>query len=218
MAEVIRASETGALERAVEVLRAGGLVAFPTDTVYGVAAHGFLPQAVERLYQVKQRPADRPIPLLLADLGDMEQVVSCVPEVARELARLFWPGPLSLVLPRHPHVPDVVVAGGDSVAIRIPDHPVPQRLARMLQAPLAATSANRSGGPDTVVAQEVLKQIGEAIDLIVDGGACPGGVPSTVLDLTTDPPRLLRKGPITRAMLAEVLPEVQVVEHERGQV
>ncbi len=212
MTEVIAASAPEALERAVRTLKAGGLVAFPTDTVYGVAAHGFQGQAVERLYEVKGRPASRPIPLLLADLDDLSVVARDVPAVAYELARLFWPGPLSLVLPRHPRVPDEVVAGGDSVAVRIPDHPIPQRLARMLQAPLATTSANRSGAPDAITAQEVVEQIGDTIELVIDGGACPGGVPSTVLDLTADPPRLLRRGPITRAMLAEVLPEVQVVE------
>ncbi len=216
MAEIVLASDSEALDealdRAAQVLRTNGLVAFPTDTVYGVAAHAFSPQAVERIYQAKGRPTDRPIPLLLADPEDMELVAREIPQMAWDLAELFWPGPLTLVLPAHPRVPKPVIAGGDSVAVRIPDHLIPQGLARLLHAPLATTSANRSGEPDAVTAQEVDEQIGPNIDLILDGGPCPGGVPSTVLDLTTDPPRLLRPGPITRTMLAEVLPYLHPVE------
>ncbi len=208
MAETVLASAPDALDRAVGVLRSGGLVAFPTDTVYGVAAHAFIPRAVERLYQVKGRPRDKPIPLLLADPEDLEMVALEISSLARELAQLFWPGPLSLVLACHPRVPKEVVAGGNSVAVRIPDHPIPQNLARLLRAPLATTSANRSGGPDAITAQEVAHQIGTDIELIIDGGPCPGGVPSTVLDLTASPPRMLRQGPITRAMLADVAPDI----------
>ncbi|HEY64544.1 MAG TPA: threonylcarbamoyl-AMP synthase [Caldilineae bacterium] len=219
MAEILSVTTPEALDevldRAVEVLRSGGLVAFPTDTVYGVAAHAFVPKAVARIYEAKRRPIDRAIPLLLADPEDMEAVAKEIPPLAWELARLFWPGPLTLVLPVHHRVPKEVVAGGDTVAVRIPDHMIPQGLARLLHAPLATTSANRSGGPDAITAQEVMDQIGADIDLILDGGPCPGGVPSTVLDLTTDPPRLLRQGPITRTMLADVLPDVCPLEENR---
>ncbi|MCD6291780.1 MAG: threonylcarbamoyl-AMP synthase [Anaerolineae bacterium] len=217
MGEIVSASAPDALERAMVILRSGGVVAFPTDTVYGVGVHAFVPAAVARLYQVKRRPTDRPIPILLADPEDMEMVARDISPLAWELARLFWPGPLSLVLPRHPRVPDEVVAGGNSVAVRIPDHMIPQRLARLLHAPLAASSANLSGGPNASTAQEVMEQIGQEIDLVIDGGPCPGGVPSTILDLTSDPPRLLRQGPITRAMLADVIPQLCPVKFLRDE-
>jgi L-threonylcarbamoyladenylate synthase len=203
LAEILTAAAPDALDRAIAILLAGGLIAFPTDTVYGVAAHAFLPQAVARLYPAKGRPSDKAIPLLLADPQDLAMVVSLVPPLAQELAQRFWPGPLTLVLPCHDRVPREVTAGGGSVAVRIPDHAVPRDLARRLGAPLAATSANRSGAADAVTAAEVAQQIGDHIDLILDGGACPGGVPSTVLDLTAVPPRILRPGPITEAMLGD---------------
>lgn len=211
MGEVIKVSQPGAIEKAVEVLQRGGVVAFPTDTVYGVAAHGLMASAVARLFQVKGRPLDRAIPLLLADPQDLDQVARDIPPLARELADLFWPGPLSLVLWAKPDLPPEVTAGGQTVAVRIPDHDVPQELARLLGAPLAATSANRSGGTESSTAEEVLRQIGDAVDIIVDGGPCPGGVPSTVLDLTTDPPRILRQGPVTHAMLVDLIPHVRLV-------
>lgn len=185
------------MEKAVEVLRQGGLVAFPTDTVYGVGAQAFDAQAVRRLYQAKERPGDRAIPLLLADVADLPAVVETVPPLAGRLAARFWPGPLTLVLRKRPVVPDVVTAGGDSVAVRVPDHPVARGLIAALGTPLAATSANRSGQPDPVTAEEVLTQLGGHIDLILDGGPCPGGVPSTVLDLTVSPPAVLRPGPVS---------------------
>ncbi|MDH7485040.1 MAG: L-threonylcarbamoyladenylate synthase [Anaerolineae bacterium] len=194
---IIPADHPEAVEKAVEVLRRGGLVAFPTDTVYGVGAPAFDAQAVTRLYQAKERPGDKAIPLLLADVADLPAVVESIPLLAERLAARFWPGPLTLVLRKRPVVPDVVTAGGDSVAVRVPDHPVARGLIAALGAPLAATSANRSGQPDPVTAEEVLTQLGGRVDLILDGGPCPGGVPSTVLDLTVSPPAVLRPGPVS---------------------
>jgi len=202
---VLPAYDTEAILEAVEVLRRGGLVAFPTDTVYGVAAHGFQAQAIERLYEAKIRPRDKAIPLLLAGVEDLSRVARQVSEAARRLAERFWPGGLTLVLPRAEDLPPVLTAGGDSVAVRVPDHPVALRLIRDVGAPLATTSANLSGGPDPVTAEDVLRQLGGRIELILDGGACPGGVPSTVLDLTADPPRVLREGPVSREALSETL-------------
>ena len=202
---VLSADSDEALARAVEVLARGGLVAFPTDTVYGVGAHGLDPQAILRLYYAKQRPRSKPIALLIADEEQLNHVVQAVPPKAARLAARFWPGPLTLVFPKHARVPDVLTAGGDAVAVRMPDHPVTLRLIRMLGAPLAASSANRSGHPDPVTAEEVVRELGEEVDLVLDGGRCPGGVPSTVVDLTVDPPVVLRVGPISEEDIARVL-------------
>jgi len=202
---VLSVKDADALHKATMILKEGGLVAFPTDTVYGVGAHAFLPHAVERIYQAKERPREKAIPLLLARPEDMEQVAHGIPPLAWLLARRFWPGGLTLVLPRKPVVPDVV-SGGPTVAVRVPDHPVPLALIGALGAPLAATSANLSGHPSPVTAEEVMVELGGRIELLLDGGACPGGVPSTILDLTTDPPALLRAGAIPLAALEEITP------------
>jgi len=185
-----------AIAVAARILAGGGLVAFPTDTVYGVGTHAFQPDAVERIYAAKIRPRDKAIPILLARVGDLSLVTEGITEAARLLAEKFWPGGLTLVLPKKANVPDVVSAGGPTVAVRVPDHPVPLALIAALGAPLAATSANLSGRPSPVTAQEVETELGGRIELILDGGRCPGGVPSTVLDLTTDPPTILRAGAI----------------------
>ena len=201
---IIPADHPEAVERAVEVLQRGGLVAFPTDTVYGVGAQAFDAQAVARLYEAKERPGSKAIPLLLADVADLAAVAEPIPPLAERLAARFWPGPLTLVLRRRAVVPDVVTAGGDGVAVRVPDHRVARALIAALGAPLAASSANRSGQPSPVTAAEVMAQLGGRIDLILDGGQCPGGVPSTVLDLTTRPPAVLRPGPVSAEEIEQV--------------
>ncbi len=185
-----------AIDAATRILAEGGLVAFPTDTVYGVGAHAFQPDAVERIYTAKFRPRDKAIPILLAQADDLALVAEGITETAWLLAERFWPGGLTLVLPKKANVPDVVSAGGPTVAVRVPDHPVPVALIAALGAPLAATSANLSGRPSPVTAQEVEAELGGRIELILDGGRCPGGIPSTVLDLTTYPPTILRAGAI----------------------
>ena len=206
--KVLPASEE-AIGVAVRVLAEGGLVAFPTDTVYGVGAHAFQPDAVERIYVAKIRPRDKAIPILLAQPDDLVLVAEGITETAWLLAEKFWPGGLTLVLPKKANVPDVVSASGPTVAVRVPDHPVPLALIAALGAPLAATSANLSGHPSPITAQEVEAELGGRIELILDGGRCPGGVPSTVLDLTTEPPTVLRAGAIgaeeIKATLANVL-------------
>ncbi len=196
--------DPGALERAAELLRRGELVAFPTDTVYGVGANAFLERAVERLFRVKKRPVDLPIPLLLSEETVMETVCIDIPPVAWRLAARFWPGGLSLVLVRSQMVPDAVTAGGSTVAVRVPDYPSLRELTRRLGAPLAATSANLHGQPPPVTADEVESVLGGCIPLLLDGGACPGGVASTVLDLTVQPHAILRPGPILAAELASI--------------
>ena len=200
-----------AIATAARILAEGGLVAFPTDTVYGVGAHVFQPDAVERIYVAKIRPRDKAIPILLARADDLPLVAEGITETAWLLAERFWPGGLTLVLPRKDNVPDIVSAGGPTVAVRVPDHPVFLALIAALGAPLAGTSANLSGRPSPVTAQEVEAELGGRIELILDGGRCPGGTPSTVLDLTADPPTILRAGAIgveeIEAALSKRLPK-----------
>lgn len=200
-------ADDAAIGRAAELLLAGELVAFPTDTVYGVGAHGLRPEAVERLYKAKARPRDKPIAFLLATPEDICTVARDIPDAVWLLARRFWPGGLTLVLPKRSIVPEVVTAGGPSVAVRLPDHPVTQALILALEAPLAATSANLSGHPDAITADEVLRELGDRVTLILDGGRCPGGVPSTVVDLTASPPAILRVGAIPAEDIWTVLKE-----------
>ena len=200
------AEAPGAVDRAVETLLRGEVIAFPTDTVYGIGAHAFLPQAVAQLYAVKERPGGMAIPLLLSGAEALPLVCVDIPALAWEIAGRFWPGALSLVLRRTPAVPDAVTAGGPTVAVRVPDHPLVRELCRRLGAPLAATSANRHGWPPPVAAGEVQAALAGRIPLILDGGPCPGGVASTLLDLTVSPPAILRPGPVTADQLAPFIP------------
>ena len=216
----VLSAEKEAIGVAVRILAQGGLVAFPTDTVYGVGAHAFQPDAVERIYAAKIRPRDKAIPILLAQADDLALITERITEAAWLLAERFWPGGLTLVLPRKANVPDVVSAGGPTVAVRVPDHPVVQALMAALGAPLAATSANLSGHPSPATAQEVEAELGGRVELILDGGRCPGGVPSTVLDLTTDPPAILRAGAIAgeeiEAALAVSIQTSEVLTADSG--
>jgi L-threonylcarbamoyladenylate synthase len=207
MVHTVRLSATapGVLDRAVDALEHGEVIAFPTDTVYGVGGHAFLPRAVARLYAVKRRPPGRAIPLLLPGVAALQDVCVDVPAVAWDLAERFWPGGLSLVLRRSPAVPDAVAAGGATVAVRVPDHALVRTLCKRVGAPLAATSANLHDGPAPISAGDVETALGGRISLILDGGPCAGGVASTVLDLTSTPPAILRAGPITAEQLAAVV-------------
>jgi L-threonylcarbamoyladenylate synthase len=208
MADTVRIAtdDPTALERAANVLQHGGVIAFPTDTVYGLGAHAFLTEAIADLYRIKGRPAHLPIPLLLPDAAAMRTVCNSIPAVAWQLARRFWPGGLSLVLPKAPQLPEILVAHGNSVAVRVPEQDLVRRLCRQMGAPLAATSANRHGQPAPVTADEVEAKLTASIPLLLDGGRCPGGMASTVLDLTVAPAVILRSGPITRVQLAAILP------------
>jgi L-threonylcarbamoyladenylate synthase len=189
------------LPLAYEILKGGGLVAFPTDTVYGLGALAFDGLAVESLYVAKDRPAEKAIPVLIADLEDLAKVSPEAPQIALELAARFWPGPLTLVVPKHPDLPESVSATS-TVGVRLPDHPVARALLR-LAGPLAVTSANLSGQPSPTTAQEVLAQLDGRIPLILDGGRTPGGVPSTVVDCTGTDLQILREGPISKDEILE---------------
>lgn len=198
-----------AVTQAAEMLLQGKLIVFPTDTVYGIGAHAFRPEAVAEIFAVKGRPANVPIPLLLADPAAMEMVCIDIPAVAWEIADRFWPGGLSLVLRRAPTVPNVVTAGGPSVAVRVPNHSAVREICRRLNAPIAATSANRHGQPAAVTAEQAEAELGEWVPLLLDGGTCPGGMASTVLDLTVSPPAVLRSGPISAEALYAMLSNSQ---------
>ncbi|HEY75520.1 MAG TPA: threonylcarbamoyl-AMP synthase [Thermoflexia bacterium] len=201
--EVIRASEKGAVERAAEVLRDGGLVVFPTDTVYGLAAHPGDRQAVARIYEAKGRNTSRPIALLLSDLEHLP-TVAVLPDPILPLTRRFWPGGLTLVLPKTEAVPPVV-SPGPTVGVRIPDLDLARAIIRAAGGVLAVTSANLSGQPAALTAQEALEQLEGRVELIVDGGPCQGGVPSTVVDCTVWPPAILREGAIPETEIQAAL-------------
>lgn len=202
--------ETGAIDAAAAVLRAGGLVAFPTETVYGLGADATRSEAVAGIFRAKGRPADNPLIVHVADFGGLDPLVSEVPPSAHLLRELFWPGPLTLVLPRSELVPDVVTAGLSTVAVRMPSHPVALALIRRAGVPVAAPSANVSGRPSPTSAAHVIEDLAGRVDLIIDGGDTDVGVESTVLDLTTDPPTLLRPGGVTHEELCQVLGRVAV--------
>lgn len=201
--KILPAQDPASIQKAVELLRQGSLVAFPTDTVYGVGALPLHPQAIARLYDVKGRSQEKAIPILLGGAADLEGMASQVSEMARRLARRFWPGPLTLVVPKGASLPEEV-SSTPTVGVRMPDHPVALALLRQT-GPLAVTSANLSGMPSSVTAQEVLEQLGGRIPLILDGGHTPGGVSSTVVDCTGPQPRILREGPIRLREILEVL-------------
>ncbi len=179
----------------LELLRRGELVAFPTDTVYGLGALAFKEQAIEGLFAVKGRDIGKAIAVLVGDLADLPIVTGAINEAVRLLAARFWPGPLTLVVPRHPSLPDII-SPNQTIGVRMPDHPIALRLLN-LSGPLAVTSANLSGAASAVTAQEVLAQLGGRIPLILDGGRTPGGQPSTVIDCTGPELVLLRPGPLT---------------------
>ncbi len=201
--EILRADHPVALQHALDILQHGGLVAFPTDTVYGLAALPFQAETVERLYIAKGRNTERAIAILLGDLSQANQVALAVSPMALRLAERFWPGPLTLIVPRLPSLPSALTAN-QTIGVRIPDHPVALALLR-LAGPLAVTSANLTGQGNTVTAQEVYAQLKGRIHLILDGGQAPGGVPSTVLDCTSPEPLVIRAGPISLRQMVEVL-------------
>jgi len=197
------------IEEGISILKQGGVVAFPTDTVYGLGACVDTQRAVERLYQIKQRPRSMALPLLLADTSRISEVAEPVSEVAWLLINNFLPGALTLVLPKSNSVPDIITAGGKTVAIRIPAHPVPVALVEGLGTPIVGTSANLSGKPSSLTADEVYYQFGDRVDLVINGGRCPSGKESTIVDVTGKIPVILRQGAISREDLKRVCEIIQ---------
>ncbi|MGH2521264.1 MAG: L-threonylcarbamoyladenylate synthase [Anaerolineales bacterium] len=201
--EVLPASDPNAIRHAADVLRHNGVVAFPTDTVYGVGALVFRTEAVQRLYLIKGRSTDKAIAVLVARNSDLLKVAHELTPCAQKLALKFWPGSLTLVVPKHPRLPEGVSVL-PTVGVRRPDHTVAQKLLE-LTGPLAVTSANRSGEPSPLTAADVLAQLNGRIDLLLDGGSVPGGVPSTVVDCSSATPQILRAGPISAAQIEAAL-------------
>lgn len=197
------------LAAAAEVLRSGGLVAFPTETVYGLGANALDPGAVARIFAAKRRPPDNPLIVHVASTEDLEGLVGAVTPLARALARRWWPGPLTLVLEAAPPIPAVTTGGHPTVAIRVPAHPVALALIEAAGVPLAAPSANRSGRPSPTTAAHVLADLADDVDLVIDGGPCTVGVESTVVDARGDRPVVLREGSISREDL--LVPSAELV-------
>lgn len=195
---------------AADILKNGGLVAIPTETVYGLGANGLDEAAVAKIFEAKGRPQDNPLILHVADAADMEKFCHSIPKAAYALADAFWPGPLTLVLPARDTVPKRTTAGLSTVAVRCPDCDITRSIIRLAGVPVAAPSANISGKPSTTTAQHVLHDHDGRIDAIVDGGSCRVGVESTIVDLTEDRPRLLRPGGITPEQLLEVLGDLVI--------
>jgi L-threonylcarbamoyladenylate synthase len=193
--KLISAHDPQALPLALDILRGGGLVAFPTDTVYGVGSLAFDQAAIASIYVAKNRPLEKAIPILIGDVTDLEKVARDIPDLARRLAARFWPGPLTIVLPKRADLPPAVSAT-DTVGVRVPDHAVARGLLRAA-GPMAVTSANLSGRESPRTAGEALAQLGGRIRLVVDGGETPGGVPSTVVEVAGGEAVILREGPIT---------------------
>ncbi len=200
------------VERGISILRQGGIVAFPTDTVYGLGACASIPQAMERVYKVKERPRNMPLPLLLADMSQITKVAEPVPPIAWLLIHSFLPGALTIVLHKSNSVPDIIAAGGATIAIRIPSHPIPIALVEGLGTPIVGTSANLSGRPSLLTADEVYSQLGDKIDLVIADGRCPGGKESTIVDVTGQTPVVLREGAISEEELKQVCGSITLRE------
>lgn len=204
MTIVLPASDD-AIRQAAAVLRAGGLVAFPTETVYGLGAAAENPRAVAAMFAAKGRPADHPVIVHLAEADQLDRWAAEVPAAARALAAAFWPGPLTMILRRSPLASDLVTGGLPTVGLRVPGHPVAGQLLRALGGAIAAPSANRFGRVSPTTAAHVLEELGGHVDLILDGGSCSVGLESTIVDLTGKQPAVLRPGGISGEQVAEVL-------------
>lgn len=205
-----KASEKGAVEQAGKILKNGGLVGIPTETVYGLAANALDGTAVSKIFIAKGRPQDNPLIVHISEFSQIYKLVTDVPENALKLAQKFWPGPLTMILPKSGLIPQEVSAGLETVAIRFPSHPVAKAVIDAAGVPLAAPSANLSGRPSPTTAQHVMHDMAGKIDAVLDGGPCKVGLESTVISLFCNPPRLLRPGGITLEQLREVLGEVQM--------
>ena len=189
------------INQAITILKGGGVVAFPTDTVYGVGVDPFQPSAVQKLYQIKGRPIDKPIPILVGSVADVERVAQNLPPTFSQLADQFWPGELTLIVEAK-SLPPEVTAGGDTVGVRMPDHPLALALLQRFGGAIATTSANKSDEPPATSAAEVRSVLGELIGIILDGGQTTTRIASTVLDLAVSPPQIRRQGGISMNQLA----------------
>ena len=196
------------IKKAAQIIQKGGLVAFPTETVYGLGGDAFDPTASKRIYAAKGRPSDNPLIVHIADISELTRVARDIPQLAYDLAEKFWPGPLTMILKKRDDLPRETTGGLDTVAVRMPSDPVAAMLIREAGVPIAAPSANLSGRPSTTCAQHVIEDLSGRIDMIIDAGASKIGLESTIVDLTCEPPLILRPGFITKEMLATLIPDV----------
>lgn len=215
---ILSEQETEKLRRAGACLRRGGLCAIPTETVYGLAANALDADAVRKIFAAKGRPQDNPLIVHIADMSQLPPLVREIPDTAYALAKAYWPGPLTMILPKADCIPDAVSCGLPTVAIRMPSHPIARAILRAAGVPLAAPSANTSGKPSPTTAQHVLEDMDGKIDMVVDGGQSEVGVESTVVTLCADPPRLLRPGGVTLSQLRAVLGDVAVDKAVLGEL
>ena len=207
---LLQAKEEEDIRRAGQLLRQGGVVAIPTETVYGLAADATNPQAVQKIFEAKGRPQDNPLIVHIASLEELPALVRQVPDAAKKLAETFWPGPLTMIFYKSEKIPAETSAGLDTVGIRMPQHLAARQVIQAAGVPLAAPSANRSGRPSPTTAEHVMNDMKGRIDAVLDGGPCQVGVESTVVDMTGDVPRVLRPGAVTREQILRVLGSVEV--------
>lgn len=203
---ILRASEIGSIYQAVRIIQNNGLVAFPTDTVYGVGCLANSSKAIKQLFTAKIREREKSIPVLLGDMEQLSQIAEVIDPIVQRLAEAFWPGPLTLVVPKKQHLP-MELSSSLTIGVRIPDHPIALELIQRC-GPLATSSANLSGQPDALTAENVLFQLDGRIDAVVDGGAVLGGVPSTVVDCSGTEIRILREGPIHKTDIYKVVSDI----------
>jgi len=201
--------DTKAIRTAADAIRRGELVIFPTETVYGLAADAFNEDAVKLVYDAKGRRDHEPLPVQVDGIEGVFKAAEFLPPLAGRLARLYWPGPLTLVLTRSAALPSLVTAGKGTVGVRVPDHPVALALVKEVGSPIVATSANLSGGPAPTNAEQAIRAVGEKVSVVLDGGKARFGVSSTVVDMTVSPPRILRVGTIGVDEIRKVLGEVE---------
>ena len=198
------------IEKAAGILRKGGLVAFPTETVYGLGADGLNASACKKIYEAKGRPSDNPLILHIGNISQLKDIVCDIPECAVKIIDRFWPGPVTLVFRKKPIVPDSVSGGLNTVAVRFPSNPVARAIINAAKTPVAAPSANTSGKPSPTRAKHVLHDMDGKIDMIIDGGSCEVGLESTIVDVTGKKPVILRPGGITKEMLEEVVGAIDI--------
>ncbi|MDQ1281331.1 MAG: L-threonylcarbamoyladenylate synthase [Thermoproteota archaeon] len=196
------------IKRAISILESGGLVAYPTDTLYGLGANALNPYAIARVFKAKRRPTNQALPLIVSGL-EMSEKFAFITENAKRLAKTFWPGALTIILNKKPIVPFQITGGNPGIALRVPNHPVPLAIMRFSSLPLVGTSANAHGDVNPISPIDVLTQIGEYVDLILDGGQTEIGLASTIIDMTKTPPSIVRKGPITKEMIEEKIGHIR---------
>jgi len=196
---------TDELNQAVSLLHDGKLIVIPTETVYGLAADAKNPSAIAKIFEIKKREKDQPISILISDESQLTKWAIDISKTAYKLAKVFWPGPLTIVLKRAPHVLDILTGGSNTIGLRVPDHPITQQILQAFQNGIATTSANQSGQKNPTHVEDVRKTLGKTIDLIIDGGPCQIGVASTVIDLSSKKPKILRQGTITKNAIEKVI-------------